>query len=377
MTDETATPRPPVALGVWAMGALALLLHVVTANGYGIFRDELYYIACSKELALGYVDQPPFSIVLLAAWRAIFGESLFALRLPPGLAHAATAVVFGFIARELGAARFGQSLAALLAALLPVYLGTSSFYSMNAFDVLFWALLIFVLCRIIATQNAKLWLLFGVIAGLGVQNKFSVAFLAIALAAGIVLTMQWKYLRSPYPYIGGAIAFLIFLPHVYWMHSTDWVTLEFMRNASSMKNAATNPLKYFLDQLLMAHPLYLPIWIAGIVYLFRAQSLRAYRIYAVMFVFLFFFFSLTNGKSYYLAPAYSLVLPAGALAIERFAQRRGAWFRPAALALAALAGLIIAPMAVPLLSPEGILRYEQALGLKPPRDEKGHDAALG
>ncbi|MDZ4859280.1 MAG: glycosyltransferase family 39 protein, partial [Candidatus Hydrogenedentes bacterium] len=264
--SQAESSRALLSPGVWAMGALALLLHLVTANGYGIFRDEMYYIACSDHLALGYVDHPPLSIAILAAWRAIFGESLFALRIPPGIAHATTAIFFGLIARELGAARFGQCFAALAAALMPAYLGTSSFYSMNGFDVTFWAVLVYLLCRILRTGDARLWLVFGVIAGFGLQNKFSVAFLGMALAVALVLCLQWKQLRAPQLYLGGAIALAIFLPHVYWMYSTDWITLEFMRNASSSKNADTNPLKYFLDQILMAHPLLLPVWIAGVVY---------------------------------------------------------------------------------------------------------------
>ena len=125
VNDTGATPSEggtgnlaPLAGGVWLMGGIALALHVVSANGYGIFRDELYYLACSEHPALGYVDQPPLSILFLAVWRGIFGDSLLALRIPPGVAHATAAVLFGLIAREVGAARFSQCFAALTAASL-------------------------------------------------------------------------------------------------------------------------------------------------------------------------------------------------------------------------------------------------------------------
>jgi len=41
-----------------------LLLHLLTAARYGIFRDEMYYVACSKHLAWGYVDHPPMNVFI-------------------------------------------------------------------------------------------------------------------------------------------------------------------------------------------------------------------------------------------------------------------------------------------------------------------------
>src|SRR5258708_3147309 len=52
-----------------------LLLELLFIRRYGIFRDELYYLACSEHLAWGYVDQPPLSIALLAADRRLLGDS--------------------------------------------------------------------------------------------------------------------------------------------------------------------------------------------------------------------------------------------------------------------------------------------------------------
>ena len=379
MSERIEAPEQSVvrvAPVVWLVAAATLLLHLATANGYGIFRDEMYYIVCSQRLDWGYVDHPPLSILLLAFWRLVFGESLLALRFLPGLAHACAALLFGLIARELGARRFGQSFAALACAVMPVYLATSSYYSMNPLDTVFWAVLTYLLCRIAATENPALWLLFGAVAGLGLQNKFSVAFLGAALTAGVILTQQRKWLLNPYLYAGGAIAVLVLLPHLVWMYRHDWITLEFMHNASTYKNSPTNPVKYFFDQVLMAHPLLLPLWMAGIGYGLSGRVRQPARMFAIMFVVLFLFFSLTRGKSYYLAPAYALVVPAGALAIERFSDTRRAWLRPVALVWTLAGGLALAPLAIPMLPVEQVLRYQSALGIGRVKDEVGHSAAL-
>ncbi len=156
-----------------AFAALKLILHAVAISRFGYFRDELYYIACSKHSAWGYVDQPPLSIALLALQRRLLGDSLPALRLLPALAGAATVVVTGLLARAFGGGRFAQALACLAVLLAPVYLVVDHYYSMNTFDTLFWALAALMLWRALEKGTARSWLLLGLLLGLGMLNKAS------------------------------------------------------------------------------------------------------------------------------------------------------------------------------------------------------------
>lgn len=363
---------------IWALGLINVALHMAFANGYGIFRDELYYLVCSERLDWGYVDHPPFSIGLLALQRALLGDSLYAIRFLPSLAAGLAVVLFGLIAREMGGGRYAQVLASVTALVMPAYHGMSSFYSMNSLDVLFWCAIVLVVCRIANSGDTRLWLLVGVLAGFGLQNKFSVAFLGSVLVVGLALTQHRKHFSSPYLYAGGAIALLIFLPNLIWMYRTDWITFEFMRNAGKYKNTPTDPIQYFADQFLMAHPFTLPVWLGGIAYCLFGAAVRPYRLFAIMFVSLFVLFSLTNGKAYYLAPAYGLVVPAGALAAERALGRpRTRWMRGALAAVLIAGGALTAPLALPILPPETLTAYELALGMSSPREEVGHTAALG
>src|SRR5512139_1086986 len=119
---------PPRDRLAYVLPAAAIVaFHVATAPGYGIFRDELYYLACADHLAWGYVDHPPLSIVVLAIVRALLGDSLHAIRLVPALAAGGTAILAASTARALGGAAFAQRLAAIAAALLPIGLALSSF----------------------------------------------------------------------------------------------------------------------------------------------------------------------------------------------------------------------------------------------------------
>src|SRR4029450_6708557 len=171
-------------------GAVTLLVHFLTNGRYGYFRDELYYIACGRHLALGYVDQPPLSILLLHLSQVLFGNSLFAIRLLPALAGAATVAITGLIARELGGRAWAIALgcAAALCALFNLSVG--NFFSMNAFESLFWMGCVYLLIRIINGGSPVLWLWFGVLLGLSLENKHSAAFFAICVFVALLLTPE-------------------------------------------------------------------------------------------------------------------------------------------------------------------------------------------
>src|SRR5271156_3086584 len=188
---DWAAPRGSVrasALLLSSLSLLRLLIQFAGINHYGFFRDELYYMACGEHLAWGYVDRPP--LVALAAWiaRHAIGNSLFALRLLPALAGAAIVFLTGIVARELGGRRFAQFLSATAILFAPAYLAFDSFLSMNAFEPLFWLSCGWIAIRIVKGASPRLWLLFGVIAGIGLENKHTMLVFGFALVAGLLLS---------------------------------------------------------------------------------------------------------------------------------------------------------------------------------------------
>src|SRR5258706_7743187 len=161
--------------GMWLCFALAkLALHLTALTGYGWFRDELYYVACSSRPAWGYVDQPPLSIAVLALVRAGFGDSLIAIRLAVVLVGAATVYLVGRLARDLGGGGFAQALACVAALLAPGFIGESRYYSMNAFDLLLWTAAAVALVAALRDGGTRNWIALGALIGLGLLNKISV-----------------------------------------------------------------------------------------------------------------------------------------------------------------------------------------------------------
>ena len=207
---------PDVLLVPLLFAALKLAMHALAITNYGYFRDELYYIACSKHLAWGFVDQPPFSIALLAFNRALFGDSLLALRWLPALSGAGTVLTTGLLVRELGGRRLAQALACLCAVLPPVWLAVDHFFSMNAFDTFFWSLAVLLLLRALEGRRPGTWLWLGLVLGLGLLNKTSMLWFGGAAFLALLLTHHRRALLTPGPWLAAALAGLIFLPHVIW-----------------------------------------------------------------------------------------------------------------------------------------------------------------
>src|ERR1700758_5587736 len=142
--------------------AITLLIHLLTDGRYGYFRDELYYIACARHLDFGYVDQPPLSILLLRLNKLLLGDSLFAIRLLPALAGAATVAFIGIIARELGGRAWAIALACAGSLCALFNLAVGNFFSMNGFEPLFWMGCVYLFVRIINGGSPTLWLWVGV-----------------------------------------------------------------------------------------------------------------------------------------------------------------------------------------------------------------------
>ncbi len=422
------------------LAAAKLLLHLLTAGRYGIFRDELYYLACAEHLDWGYVDQPP--VIALIAWlaRHVFGSSLLGLRLLPAIAGAALVWLTGKVTREMGGGRFAQALAALATLAAPIFLLFHHWLTMNAFEPLIWMGAAWCVVRAINTGSPKYWLWFGVIIGVGLETKYSVIFFAFGMVVGLILSRHRRFLKSPWIWLGALAAIVIFLPNLLWLVKHDFPFLELMRNIrESGRDVTRGPLGFIADQALIMNPILFPLWVCGLLWLFFGKEGRRYRIFGWTYVVMLVTFIVLKGKNYYLAPAYPILFAAGAIAFERLTVQsskskvqgqlkvrtssgpgspsghpasgggsdRGSsdiqiptssasftepssqprpsvpascfwlpWLRYLYIALIILAAAALAPLTLPILSPETYIRYQTTLGLEPPKAENQNTGPL-
>jgi hypothetical protein len=362
---------------VFALAALRLIVPLFNAEPFGYFRDELYYLVCGLRPDWGYVDHPPMAPLLAVAGWKLFGESLYGLRFFPALFGAVTVALTGAMARRLGAGTFGQALPALAALLAPLYIVTGSKLSTDSFELLFWAGMTYAVLLMLDRNQPRMWLWFGLWAGLGLEAKHSTVFFGFALVTALVLARRWDLLFNRWIVIGGAVAFLIALPNVMWQWQHGWPTYELLSNIkNSGKNVVLNPLEYFGQQIFLLGPAALPLWLAGLVWLLRGKPEPRYRVFGFAWLVAFAVIVALKGKNYYLGPAYPMLFAAGAVAFERWTAERRTWLRPAyVVALVAVIAVML-PIGVPLMSPERTAGYQRRLGISPPRTEASHTAEL-
>jgi hypothetical protein len=333
-----------------SLALIKFLVHLATSGNYGFFRDELYYIDAGKHLAAGYVEFPSFIALLAASIHLVLGDSLVVYHLFPAIAGTVLVLLSGLMARELGGGRFAQGLAVLASLAATTFLAIDSIFSMDAFDELWWVLMAYILIRLIKRDQPRLWLLFGLIAGIGLLTKVTLLMFGFALVVGLLLTPQRKYLLNKWAWIGGAIAFAFLLPYILWNAANGWPTLEFW---STYTNGHANPasaLGFLPQQVLTMNPLTLPLWLAGLYFYFFTQAGKPYRVFGWAFVILYVLFTMTHAKLYFLAPAYPALFAGGSLVVwQRVRKPRWGWLKPAYPSLLALVGLLLAPIVMPII----------------------------
>jgi hypothetical protein len=372
--------------------AAKLLLHLLTVNRYGIFRDEMYYLACSRHMAWGYVDHPPFTVWVAWLSRNVLGDSPLGVRLLPILAGAALVWLTGKLAREMGAGRFAQAMAALAVVVVPIYLVAQSWLTDNVFEQLIWMGCVWLVIRAINLNDARYWLWFGVLAGFGFENKYSIAFLLLGLLVGVALTPHRHFLQSRYLWLGVLACAVIALPNLLWQVHYHFPFLELIHNIRmSDRDVVRAPVAFIVDQAMIMNPILFPLWVGGVIWLFIGKGTTrketganepergsSYRLLGWTFLVVLTTFIAMKAKNYYVVPIYPMLFAAGAIGLERITQgrRAGTWARSIYVALVIAVGALLMPFSVPLLSPENYLRYQKALGMTPPEIEHQQNGPL-
>jgi dolichyl-phosphate-mannose-protein mannosyltransferase len=363
---------------VLAIALAKLLLHWYFNNRYGYFRDEFDYLACGEHLAWGYVDQPPLIPFLARISRMALGDSLRSVRFLPALASSLLIVQTAVLARELGGRRFALLLSAVTILIAPQYLSNGSLLGTNCLEPNLWMGCAYFAILAIKRDNPRHWLWFGAIAGLGMEEKYSIAVFGFGIVAGLLLTGQHRVLLNKWIWLGGLAAFLVFLPNFLWNAHYHWPFVELMRNIKAEgRDVVLPPLQFFFQQTLLVHPLTAPIWIAGLLALLFSARLKPYRILGWTYLVAYTVFFVLHGKSYYLSPVYPMLLAAGAVVIEAYFDRsRHAWFKPALILVLLAGGAHFAPIVVPVFSPDKFIAYMNYLPMKIPHMEHQHAAAI-
>lgn len=362
---------------ILSISILNILIYLLTTalTSYGLFRDEFYYLACASRPDLGYVDHPPFSIWVLAGWTSLFGDSLFSIRIIPAIISSLTVFILGLFTLRLGGGKTAVIIATLSFMLSPIFLGMNTIFSMNTFDFLFWILSAYLFLRIIQTGEKKRWIILGIVIGIGLLNKTSMFWLSSGILIGTIFSPLREDLRTKYPYLAALLALIIFSPYIIWNLTHDLAHFEFMRNAASRKYGGLTPVSFIADQILILNPVSFLIWLPGISFFFINREGKRYRAVGIIWLITFLILIINwHSKGEYISAAYQILFAGGAITIEKLNNKKQ-WVRYVASVPVIISAIILSPLARPLLAPEKLLQFQDAIGLKPPSNE-GHETIL-
>jgi hypothetical protein len=340
-----------------------LAIHLLTANNYGYFGDELYFLSMTKHLDFGYVDVPPFIVYVAALSRWLIGDSLFAIHVLPAIAGAIMVFLAGLLVRELGGGRFAQWFTALIVLMAPFWLVENSIFTYEPFDQLFVLLVFYMIVLLIKQETPKRWLIFGLIAGIGIMIKLSMIFTGFGLAVALVLTSRRKSFLTWWPWLAGLIAIAICTPYIAWQWNHDWPLLKYWHNYA-MYRQHNDLFQFFQNQNLALNPVTLPIWLIGLYYLLFHREGKKFRILGLIhLVMLIVFSGFMKMESRIITSSYFPLLAAGAVFLERIIMAAGTrrlsfnWLKPVYTGILLVSGVFLAPSWLPVLPVPVLERY--------------------
>lgn len=341
-------------LGVLILLALArLALHTLTNGQYGFHRDELATLDDARYLAWGYVTYPPVTPFIGRVALELFGPSLVGVRFLSALAQCVAMVLAGLMTRELSGTRFAQIVTALAVALAPISLIQGALFQYVSFDALWWVLIAYLVIRLLKSGDLRWWLGIGAVIGLAMMTKYTVAFFVAGLVGGVLFTRTRRHLTSPWLWGGVALSLLIFAPNLLWQVQHNFISLEFLRSIHARDVEIGRTQGYLIEQFLVStNPVSVPFWVAGLYYYFWKPAGARYRMLGWMYVIPFLLLLVAQGRSYYLAPAYPMLIAAGVTVWEHWlpslTAAKARLVRGATWGALAAGGVLFVPVMLPI-----------------------------
>lgn len=349
-----------------------VLVLINTFSQYGYFRDEFYFIACTKRLALGYVDHPPLSIWVLFIYGYFFGFSKFILHLLPVIISCLTVFFSGKIAEELGGNKRAIFLTTFSVCFIPLLNFVSNFYSMNVFEPLLWTLIAFYAIKIIKRNNSKFWMQIGFFMGLALLNKHTSILFIAALFFGMIFTGFRAELKNKFFWIGMLICFTVFLPNLIWQIQNSFLSIEFYKKATELKNVNKSAMEIILTQILTIGLFSTILWLSGIWFFAFNKSYSKLRAFAFSFVFLFLLLIFSkSSRPDRIFGIYPVMIAGGAVFLTTVAKNMKYYLINILMILIFLTSGFVILVGSTILPPETQEKFSHAIAIDQMEGEKG------
>lgn len=332
---------------LYLLALVKFLLPFILQNGqFEPHRDEFLYLAEGRHMAWGFMEVPPLLSVF--AWLThILGDGFFWIKFWPSLFGAITFILTGKIILSLGGKSFALVLA-LTPFIFGAYLRVHYLFQPNFLEIFFWTLMVWALVSYIQQPAIKWLYIFGIGLGLGMMSKYSVAFYALSLLAGLTITPQRKLFMNKHFAGALVLALIIFLPNLLWQYYRHFPVVFHMNKLRETQLQYISPGGFLIDQLILFIPCFF-VWITGLLFIGFSTSMKPYRFVAWSYVFVIGFLLLFHGKNYYSLGAYPVLFAFGAVQLEKLTQLRYKFWRLAILAVPLVLAYFFIPIALPIM----------------------------
>ncbi|QQL50655.1 ArnT family glycosyltransferase [Mucilaginibacter ginkgonis] len=338
---------------------IKILFNLLAINHFGFHRDELLHLALGNHLAWGYKEVPPFIALLANIILHVFGNSLIATRIFPTLFAAVMVWFAGKLVVEMGGRKMAITIACLTLIFSPAFAASDYLFQPVIFDQFWWLLAAYLVVRYINTKNNLNLYLLGVVVGVGLLNKYTMAFFVVSLIIGLLLSRQHRVILSRQFVISALIAVMIFLPNAIWQATHHMPIVTHMGKLAKYQLDGNSRTDFIIQQFL-CNGTGLFVWITGLLALFLSYRLRKYLFLGIAYLLVFAFLLKMHGKIYYLFPAYPMLFAAGGYMIESWIRKKWLGLRVVAIVIVIVPNLVLFPLVLPFLSLQQTLSYTAA-----------------
>ncbi|MFB9903160.1 ArnT family glycosyltransferase [Allokutzneria oryzae] len=355
---DQRSPEPVRWLPLLSVCAVLVAVLLLLAGRYGYYMDELYFRVSGDHLDWGYADQPPLVALLAKVQIAVFGDSVFALRVVPALLAGTTVLVTALISRELGGSHRAQLLTAAATAGSLASLAAGHVLHPTAVDHVVWLTACWLVIRMIRTSDTRLWLGVGAVVGVGLLAKYLVLLLVLGLAAGLLVAGPRALLRDWRLLAGVGVGVVLAAPTLLWQAVNGWPQFG-MASELSSPFGVESVVNLVISSVLMIGPLLTPVWVIGLVALFRRPQWRQYRAFGVAYLLIFALLAVLGAQARYTEGLLTVFLAMGCVVAAEWASKLS---RSALLGTAVVGNTVIAALlALPVL-PIGAYGEDGPLG---------------
>jgi len=357
----------PEALIILSFALANILFHLLLPE-YGYHRDEMYYMAIADGFSFSNLDMPPVAPLYLKLFLVLFGHSLKVVHLAASVCGSLVIVFSCLIAKELGGRRY----AVILTGTFLLFSGIVIFGSLYTYDdvsFVLWAGVLYLITRMLNGADQRLWLLVGLLLGLGVLTKLTILFLGLAIFVSLWMIPQRRWYKQPWIWLGALVALLWAIPYVLWQSSHGWYFLSYASTYAGRTTHASPVLEFLWHQLLPNNLASLPVWLTGLIMLLFRKQWAAYRFFGFCYLILCLAIFFLGGQFYFMIPMYGVLIAAGSVGIERWLDKgverggRRVASRVAIPAVYLLLSVPALPYLVPVLPIDLLIEYLRPVGV--------------